>query len=277
MKVKRRNFSSRRRRYGTARGIIVSIPKSGRTWLRVFLHAYCCALQHHPFTLDEDEIIASGLPDFVFTHDLWKHRSTANLIDAIRGKHLVPRQAVDCKPILLLSRDPRDILVSLFFQLSKRDRQFNGTLSDLIYDPRFGIVSVIHVMNTWIREWGEKNNFMLLRYENCRQDTRAAFEALLKFFGFDAINEEALNHSLRFSSFDNMKKMEASREFQKGILLPQDPGDPDSFKVRRGIVGGYREYLNVRELHFVEQAMLSLDPRFGYGERKLDPVIPAPQ
>lgn len=266
-----------RGRYETARGVVVSIPKSGRTWLRVFLYAYCCALQRRPFTLDEHEIIASGLPDFIFTHDLWKHRSTVKWTDAIRRKHLVPRQAADRKPILLLSRDPRDVLVSLFFQLSKRSRRFDGGLSDLVYDPLFGILSVIEVMNTWIQEWGEKNNFKLLRYEDCRRDTRAAFEALLNFFGFDAIDEEALQHGLQFSSFDNMKKMEASREFQKGILLPQDLRDPDSFKVRRGIVGGYREYLSARELEFVEQAMRSLDARFGYGERKRDHTNPAPQ
>jgi hypothetical protein len=241
----------------------------------VFLHAYCCELDHRPFTLDEHEIIASGLPDFVFTHDLWKHRTTANVTDAIRGKYLVPQPAADRKPILVLCRDPRDVLVSLFFQLSKRRREFDGPLSDLIHHPRFGIVSMIEVMNTWMREWGEKSNFKLLRYEDCRQDTRAAFEPVLKFFGFDSIDEEALSHGLRFSSFENMKKMEASREFQKGILLPQDPADPDSFKVRRGIVGGYRDYLSAGELNFVEQAMLSLDIRFGYGERKREAVAPA--
>jgi hypothetical protein len=175
---------------------------------------------------------------------------------------------------LLLSRDPRDILVSLFFQLTKRKREFDGNLADLIYDPRLGIMAVIQVMNTWIREWGDKSNFKLLRYEDCRQDTRAAFEAVLKFFGFDAIDEQSMTHSLWFSSFDNMKKMEASREFGKGILLARDAGDPDSFKVRRGVVGGYREVLSARELGFIEEAMLSLDVRFGYGEQKCKPTIP---
>ena len=98
MKVKRRNISSMRRRYETARGIVVSIPKSGRTWLRVFLHAYICEIQHRPFTLSESEIIASGLPDFVFTHDLWKHRTTAKWTYTIRGKHLVSNHAADLKP-----------------------------------------------------------------------------------------------------------------------------------------------------------------------------------
>lgn len=276
MNAKRRNLSSMRLRYRNARGIVVSIPKSGRTWLRVFLYAYVCELEQRPFTLNPREIIAGGLPDFIFTHDLWKHR-TANLIDAFRGKHLVPVEAGDRKPIVLLSRDPRDTLVSLFFQLSKRTREFDGTVSDLVYDPRFGIMPMIQVMNSWIGEWGGNPNFKLLRYEDCRRDTRAAFEALLKFFGFDAIEEQALDHSLRFSSFDNMKKMEASREFHKGLLLPQDPGDPDSFKVRRGIVGGYREYLSATDLQFVENAMLSLDVRFGYDERKAEPITPAAQ
>jgi hypothetical protein len=273
--IKRRNLSSMARRYARARGIIVSIPKSGRTWLRVFLYAYCCALEGRPFTLDEEEISAASMPQFIFTHDLWEHLKTARFKDSIRGKHLVPRHAVDGKPILLLSRDPRDVIVSLFFQLSKRTRQFGGNLSDIINDRRFGIHSIVEIMNTWLLEWGEKDNCKLLRYEDCRLNTRGAFEEMLKFFGFDRIERDAFDRSLQFSSFDNMKNMEARGEFKAGILMPENPLDPDSFKVRRGIVGGYKQYLNERDLRAIEEAMRSLDARFGYQGSRLAAATPA--
>jgi len=252
------------RRYDRARGVVVSVPKSGRTWLRVFLHAYCCMLAKREFTLDQRDIAASQMPEFVFTHDLWEHLKTARLKDRFRGKHLVPRRAVETKPIILLARDPRDVMVSLFFQLSKRTGQFHGALSEIVADPRFGIKAIVEIMNAWIAEWGERSNFLLLRYEDCRRNTRDTFAAMLAFFGFTEIDDEALDRSLEFSSFENMKAMEANKKFTTEILLPRDAADPDSFKVRRGIVGGYTQYLTAQDLAYIEQALASLDPRFGY-------------
>jgi hypothetical protein len=252
------------RRYDRALGVVVSIPKSGRTWLRVFLHAYCCMLERREFTLDPNELAASQMPEFVFTHDLWQHLKTARWKDSLRGKHLVPPRAVESKPILLLARDPRDVVVSLFFQLSKRTGQFRGTLSEIVADRRFGIEAIVEIMNSWMEEWGERSNFLLLRYEDCHRNTRRAFAAMLAFFGFTEIDEEALAQSIQFSSFENMKAMEVNRKFKTGILLPRDTGDPDSFKVRRGLVGGYKQYLTAQDLIYIERALACLDPRFGY-------------
>jgi hypothetical protein len=262
------------RRYNQARGVVVSIPKSGRTWLRVFLHAYCCALENRAFTLDQNVFAAVNMPSFVFTHDLWEHLTIARFKDRLRGKHLVPPGAIASKPILLLARDPRDVVVSLFFQLSKRTGQFRGTVSEIVTDPKFGVKSIVKIMNAWIAELGERNNFMLLRYEDCRRDTARVFRAMLAFFGFEEIEEAALERSIRFASFENMKNMEANDQFKTGILMPRDRADPDSFKVRRGIVGGYKQYLTAQDLLYIEQALISLDPRFGYRpDRKLDQGI----
>ena len=43
-----------------------------------------------------------------------------------------------------------------------------------------------------------------------------------------------------------------------------DIRDPESFKVRRGKVGGYREYLSVRDQEYAADALMELDRRFGY-------------
>jgi len=40
--------------------------------------------------------------------------------------------------------------------------------------------------------------------------------------------------------------------------------DPESFKVRRGKVGGYREYLSPEDLDYAADALRELDARFGY-------------
>jgi hypothetical protein len=45
---------------------------------------------------------------------------------------------------------------------------------------------------------------------------------------------------------------------------PGDVRDPESFKVRRGKVGGYREYLSIEDQKYAADALMKLDPRFGY-------------
>jgi hypothetical protein len=264
MRVARRNLSSRARYYKSADAIIVSVPKSGRTWLRVFLYRYFSAILNRSFTLNEKEILDSPLPKLIFTHDLWEHRATARLKDRLRGKHLVPFLESREKRIVLLSRDPRDVVVSLFFQQTKRMGRYQGTLSDMIRHPKFGIGLIVDVMNTWMEEWGSQSNFKLLRYEDCQGNAAEAFRGVLTFLGFGEINQEAFDRSLEFSSFENMKSMERARQFGTGILLPGNPEDPESFKVRRGVVGGYREYLSSADIHYLDQAISRLDRRYGY-------------
>ena len=65
-----------------------------------------------------------------------------------------------------------------------------------------------------------------------------------------------------------MKKMEQENFFQSsGIRVkPGDPANPQSFKVRRAKVGGYRDYFEEDQIELID-AMVDdqLDPVFGYG------------
>jgi hypothetical protein len=266
MKVWRRNWSSAARRYADADAIIVSLGKSGRTWLRVFLYAYFCKAANREFTLKAEELAGSGAPRLIFTHDLWAYRTAPKLESRLRGRHLVPPGESRDKPILLLVRDPRDVLVSLYFQVTRRSGRFAGDLSEMIRHPRYGVESMVDVMNSWVAEWGERNAFMLLRYEDCRKNTDAAFRRVLAFLGVEPIDPRAFAHALDFSSFDNMKKLEAARQFdaRAGILTPGNTADPESFKTRRGIVGGFKDYLQEEDLGYIERVMTQLDTRYGY-------------
>src|SRR5215475_8966541 len=65
----RRNFSSRARELSGGDAIILSIPKSGRTWLRAFLCAYFCRRFGLEFTLRPGRDDLPGFPRVVFSHD----------------------------------------------------------------------------------------------------------------------------------------------------------------------------------------------------------------
>ncbi len=264
MRVFRRNLSSRARYYDAADAIFVSVPKSGRTWLRVFLYRYYSDTCGSNFTLNEKEIFAGPLPKLIFTHDMWEHRATARPKDRWRGKHLVPPRAAREKKIVLLARDPRDVLVSLFFQQSKRMHRYAGTLSDMLRHPRFGVRLIVDVMNAWMAEWGSRSNYRLVRYEDCKRDTAGNFRELIAFLAPGAVDETAFGRALEFSSFDSMKAMEAAGKFDSRILAPADRSDPESFKVRRGQVGGYGEYFSESDLEYIEDELARLDSRYGY-------------
>ena len=70
--------------------------------------------------------------------------------------------------------------------------------------------------------------------------------------------------ALKFSRFGNMRKMEASLEYDRQLLQPGDVNDPESYKVRRGKIGGYVDYLGPGDSEYADQALAALDRRFGY-------------
>src|SRR5260370_40219728 len=81
----RRNFSSRATELSGGTAIIVSIPKSGRTWLRAFLCAYFCRRFGRRFTLRPELYCERGIPRLIFSHYLLEHRTTGDLRYSSRG------------------------------------------------------------------------------------------------------------------------------------------------------------------------------------------------
>ena len=265
----RRNFSSRARELSGGDAIILSIPKSGRTWLRAFLCAYFCRRFGLEFTLRPGRYDLPGFPRIVFSHDLFEHRTKGDRWDRVRGKYLVPRRELKRARIILLARDPRDCFVSLYLQLTRRDpnapvKLRQKSVSEMLRDEKFGVAAIIKAMNDWLSEFGDRENFTLVRYEAMRASPAEHFRDLLAVLGESSPDAKSFQAALEFSSFENMQKLEAARAFDSNILHPGDVRDPESFKVRRGKVGGYREYLSADDQQFAAAVITELDRRFGY-------------
>ena len=265
----RRNFSSRARELSGGDAIILSVPKSGRTWLRAFLCAYFCKRFGLEFTLRPDRYDEQHIPRLIFSHDLFEHRTKGDRWDKVRGKYLVPRRELSRAKIILLARDPRDCFVSLYLQLTRRDpnaplKLRQKTVSQMLRDRKFGVHSIVNTMNDWINEFSGRENFTLVRYEALRASPAEHFRNLLAVLGESAPDATTFREALEFSRFENMQKLEAAGAFDSNILHPGDVRDPESFKVRRGKVGGYQEYLSVEDQQYAANALAELDPRFGY-------------
>jgi len=265
----RRNFSSRAPELSGGQAIILSIPKSGRTWVRTFLCAYFCKHYGREFTLKPERYGEPGIPRLIFSHDCFEHRTKGGLWDRLRGKYLVPRTELRRAKIVLLVRDPRDCFVSLYLQITRRDPNAPVDLkqkgvSDLLRDERFGMRAIVNAMNDWLNECSRRDNFTMIRYEALRASPAEHFRDLLALLGESTPDITIFEEALKFAGFENMQKLEAAGAFDSKILRPGDVRDPESFKVRRGKVGGYREYLSTDDQKYAADALAELDVRFGY-------------
>jgi len=253
--------------------VLVSFGKSGRTWLRVMLSR----LYQRIYNLPEQALIGfdnfhrmnAAIPKMFFTHD--------NYIGDFSG-HTDSKVDFYAKKVVLLARDPRDVAVSQYFQWKYRMKtnkkainQYpaHGTdvsIFDFVMDPNAGLPKVIAFLNLWAGEAEKMSDFFMLRYEDLKVQPVEMLEKLATFMGTPASATD-IQDAVEFSSYENMKKMEAKKTFWLGggRMKPRDRSNPDSFKVRRAKVGGYRDYFDDEQVVQIEAVMAeTLDPLFGY-------------
>jgi hypothetical protein len=89
---------------------------------------------------------------------------------------------------------------------------------------------------------------------------------VLAFLGTPG-SEAQIADAVQFASYDNMKRMEQQRVFwlSGGRLVPKDRSNPNSYKVRRGKVAGYRDDFAAAQLAEIDRLVeTTLDPLYGY-------------
>ena len=256
----RMNLTSRAAELSGGDAIVVSIPKSGRTWLRTFLSAYFCARYEHPFSLDLTKCKDPRIPRVIYSHDLFEHRTKGRWWDRARGKYLIPANELRRTQIILLVRDPRDAFVSHYVQLTRPtadapDELKRKQVGEMLRDRLLGIGQIVRTMNDWLVEFGDRPNVTLVRYEDLRSRPADHFSRVLAAIGEKQVSQEHLDAALRFCEFSNMKKLEAAGSFDSKILQPRDMNDPESFNVRRGRIGGYADYLGACDIEYANEAM----------------------
>lgn len=263
------NLTRSARQAAAADVVVVSVGKSGRTWLRVMLNKYLSLHFGVPFGVENLAAQAARAPSLFYTHELWEYRTKASWSQRLRGKYLLPDSIARRKRLVLLYRDPRDVVVSLYFQLSRRASQpMEIDMSAFIRHPRFGIASIIDVLNIWRARFASHPHCEWLCYERMHQDPLPDLLRLLAFIGVDPVDPTLAGQAVEFSAFQNMRQMEARGEFNSRMLRPRDSSDPQSFKVREGKVGGYRKHFGDADLTFLDRAMARLDPFYGYAVQR---------
>jgi len=205
-------------------GLVVSVPKSGRTWLRGFLILY--------------EKVSSEKIDVLYSHN-WR--------------------SLNVKRVLLV-RDPLDILVSDYHHLKYRSKKKTGRLKNIKAFIRsgWGVRKINRYWSNWIHEIDEK--VLEVRYEDLFNNVWCE---ILDWFDIK-INNDVVEVVDNICKFKNMKNnLSLFRDHEDGWrFLPSEngnmvdnPTDNNAHKLRRGKVGGYVDYLDEDDINYVRSSM----------------------
>ena len=224
--------------WSAAPAAVISHPKSGRTWLRLMLH----------------EAGVTGIP---FSHAGSSEEAAvtaAALFDGVA--HWQDRR------ILFLLRDPRDTIASFYFQATRRTCVYAGTFADFLRDPRFGIERAVRFNLLWLAAQRRFPDFTLLSYEAMHADPHGALRHAARFLAGRQLPEPVADEAVRRNRFDRLHACERSgdgRRLWGARLAPGNVRDPESFKTRRGIVGGWRDYFTPADTDYADAVLAAHD------------------
>jgi len=164
--------------------------------------------------------------------------------------------------VLFLVRDPRDVVVSHYYQITKRVKKpfvFNS-MSEFVKDDILGFKRIIHFYNLWFAQKHIPNTFLLLKYEELIED---GVESLMKvnlFFSLNILKSD-IERIYFASSADKMRKKEIANQLE-GF---NDFGkEKNKLKVRNAKVGSFKNELSKKDISFCNSEMKKLNSYFNY-------------
>jgi len=260
--------------------LIIGHPKSGNTWLKVMISR----LYQQRHGLPESKLINTD--EFSRRIPEIPRLAASNGYYSYEGEvgRLLARGAVDNplrhKPVVFLARNPIDIAVSWYHQFTKRQSRAKQELInhfidhpidrrtvqmwDFVRHSDIGLPSLIEYENHWVRNIRELEQGIVVKYEDLRAEPAANLRRITALMGEDFSDEE-IQAAVEWSSFENLQKLETSGTFSQGGMKLVDAGDPSTYKVRRGKVGGYRDDFSEEQVAELEALVrANIHPELGY-------------
>jgi len=242
-------------KFASTQYVVVSYPKSGRTWLRATLTFYF----EERYGLDSPPLLEFAnlhyldrrIPKILFTHD--------DDPDVAPGEIERDKSRYRSKHVIFLARDPRDVCVSMYFHRKKRDLDLEIPIFEFANGSKGGLRTIIEFLNIWATALETIPNVHCLSYEKMHSQPEQTQTEALRFLGEDP-DPRVVAHAIERAQFDKLKAMEKDGAFESSRLKPRDSEDSESFKVRRGKVGGYTDYFDLdqqKQLNEIVEGSLS--------------------
>ena len=268
---------------------IASYPKSGNTWVRLFLAAYLAntdkldpndalkgtfndaqrpvfdkLLKLESKDLDDDVVASLRLPYLSKLAEsgdkdviIKTHVLNANWHNAAMIPPAVTRRA------LYIIRHPFDVCTSFAKHMGLSFDEAVAAMGN----PSFAIGSdtqikqPLHTWSTHVGSWLGATGFerMTIRYEDMILRPYQTFANIINFMGMGVENEK-IDRALASTDFDRLKEVEK----KKGFLEASDKNDQGFF--RSGQIGGFKGVLNDKQIAKLSKDHADMMSRFGYGD-----------
>ena len=203
-------------------------------------------------------------------HDLFSFSEAVPTIPSIKPMHEKYGQfgnRYDQQKVILLVRDPRDAIVSRYHQhKTKIDDKLGCTTLDEYVSEGSELNDYIQFYNDWQTHKASAQDVLILRYEDMKANTFESVKKVLIFLQLP-IQPATVREAIDYASFKNMRKIEVegSEQVRAGVMSSRNVDNPESFKVRKGVVGGYRSELSAASIAFVDNLVnTKLDPIYNY-------------
>ena len=260
------------RRWWGAERYIVGYPKCGNTWVQVMVRK---AL-----------VLAYGLPETAMSTVLneWRFRQLVTGIPAIGITHHMPRfndessrtmqldfSVFRHRKVVLLIRDPKDVLVSLYMHNVHRERVplYQGDIGSMVMDEVYGLEKYLAYYTAWHANRGLPRALRLVRYEDLSQETAGVLKEMLEFLDLPNVTDELVRDVVAYGSFENMRKLETTNALQLPTLAAPQRTAEEAFKVRKGIVGDYVNHLSPETIRDIDRRVQAeLPPFYGYASAR---------
>ncbi|TVQ78960.1 MAG: hypothetical protein EA380_05090 [Phycisphaeraceae bacterium] len=243
--------------------VILALPGAGRAWLGAILaHAFADLLPNKtadfpakPLDIDSWTTIDPRLPRIVATNgkvNPWK--STPEQMP-----RAFPWLAK--VPVIVLTRDPRDIATTIIarryaLRPASEGASSSHELESLIDTEHAGLATLAATQHHWIAATHTFGSSHIVTYEHLHADPHLEIGRLLNFLHMEATAQRVagIAHASRFEAL-----RDAENQGRLGLRLPTDP---NKRLLRRGITGGFRDYLSSSALAQAQRVIARHAPEY---------------
>ena len=212
-----------------AKMVIVSYPKSGRTWLKVLLEWY-------------REFNGQPMPQILWTHLGYGHDNAVEVNKFFLKHRDVPR--------VLLTRDLADSLVSYYHDDMFRNPSRLIGCSDI---NEYVVEYVTHIKEFYRKADGINYQYQL-SYEEMHQNTEETVAPIIELL-MGEVDHEALKNAVRECEFSNLQRSERSGRVD--MRVSKAHMSRGFYKTRKGKIGSAKEELNADTYEWLQKEIKS--------------------
>lgn len=261
---------------------IASYPKSGNTWMKLFLKSYFNS-SNSDFSINpkpDDNFKVESFPmksefknlniqykDFAEIAKNWismqslinlnnksNYLKTHNAMCSINGYQFTNNE--NTIGAIYIVRDPRDIVISYSEFLGKDiDETIEYILSDNCFEQDlFGNeLYKKTIMGSWAYHYNswknyKSNEIIIVKYEDMLKKPNETFFKVLNYLNKQKnikVDEKKMMNAINLTSFNNLKKLEKNEGFK------ENPSSKPFF--RKGKIGEWKKILNSKQIQKIEK------------------------